>query len=228
MSRSSLARAAAGAIAVFPLVVLALHGVQAGAYHPLSEAVSELALGRDGWLMAIAFCSLGTGTLFLAAMLRRLDSSPRVGPAIVAASGALSYVSAFVHADGPVGTTTHGEIHQAVGIATFVLMIAGMFALVRPFRRDDRFRPLATPTLVWAVAAVGGFFAIPLSGGAYFGVAQRIFLGIVLSWALTVAVAGSRHRVTGGAPAAGHAPLLSVQLASRFSDSSDFEPTSGV
>jgi hypothetical protein len=99
-------------------------------------------------------------------------------------------VSAFVHADGPHGTTTHGQIHQAVGIVTFVLMIAGMFALVRPFRRDHRFRVLATPSLVWAFAAVGGFFLIPLSGAAYFGVAQRVFLAIILSWALTVAIRG--------------------------------------
>jgi hypothetical protein len=196
MSRSNLARAAAGGIAVFPLVALALHGVQAGAYHPLSEAVSELALGRDGWLLAIAFCSLATGTLFLAAMLRRLDCSPRVGPALIAVSGVLGYVSAFVHADGQNGTTTHGQIHQGVGIATFLLLIAGMFALVRPFRRDRRFHPLATPTLVWAVAAVAGFFAIPLSGSAYFGVAQRVFLGIILGWALTVALRGAEPAST--------------------------------
>ena len=187
MNRPTLARAAVALIAAFPLLVIVLHGLQAGSYHPLSQAVSELALGRGGWLMAIAFCSLGTGTLFLAAMMRRLDAPPRIAPYLIAVSGLLSYVSAFVHADGPHGSTTHGQIHQAVGIVTFILMISGMFALVRPFRRDCRFRGLATPTLVWACAAVGGFFLIPLSGAAYFGVAQRIFLAIILSWALTVA-----------------------------------------
>lgn len=190
MTRSVLARAAVALICVFPLVVLILHGVQAGRYHPLSQAVSELALGRGGWLMAIAFCSLGTGTLFLAAMLRRLDAPPRVAPWLIGVSGLLSYVSAFVHADGPHGTTTHGQIHQAAGIVTFVLMISGMFALVRAFRRDERFSALATPTLVWAFAAVGGFFLIPISGSAYFGVAQRVFLAIILSWALTVSMRG--------------------------------------
>jgi hypothetical protein len=190
MNRPTLARAAVALIAVFPLIVLALHGVQAGRYHPLSQAVSELALGHGGWLMAVAFCSLGTGTLFLAAMLHRLDVPPRVAPWLIGVSGVLSYVSAFVHADGPHGTTTHGQIHQAVGIVTFILMISGMFALVRAFRRDRRFRSLATPTLMWAFAAVGGFFLIPLSGSAYFGVAQRIFLAIILSWALTVSARG--------------------------------------
>lgn len=193
MSRSSLARAAVALISAFPLIVVLLHGVQAGRYHPLSQAVSELALGRDGWLMAIAFCSLGTGTLCLAAMLRRLDAPPRIAPYLIAVSGLLSYVSAFVHADGPHGSTTHGEIHQAVGIVTFVLMIAGMFALVRPFRHDLQFRGFATPTLVGALAAVGGFFLIPVSGPAYFGVAQRIFLAIILGWALTVAIHGMQR-----------------------------------
>jgi hypothetical protein len=190
MTRPILARAAVTLISAFPVLVLVLHGVQAGRYHPLSQAVSELALGRDGWLMVIAFCSLGTGTLFLAAMLRRLDAPPRVAPWLIGVSGVLSYVSAFVHADGPHGTTTHGQIHQAVGIVTFVLMISGMFALVRPFRRDHRFCGLGKPTLVWALVATGAFFLIPASGAAYFGVAQRIFLAVVLSWAVTVSVRG--------------------------------------
>jgi uncharacterized protein DUF998 len=196
MNRPTLARAAVALISVFPLIVAALHGVQAGRYHPLSQAVSELALGRDGWLMTIAFCSLGTGTIFLAAMLQRLDAPPRIAPYLIAVSGVLSYVSAFVHADGPHGSTTHGQIHQTVGIVTFLLMITGMFALVRPFGRDRRFRSLATPTLVWALAAVGGFFLIPLSGTAYFGVAQRIFLTIILSWALTISICGLETAAT--------------------------------
>ena len=196
MTRLTPALAAITLIAAFPLLVIVLQGLQAGSYHPLSQAVSELALGRDGWLMAIAFCSLGTGTLFLATILRRLDAQPRVAPTLIAVSGLLSYVSAFVHADGPHGTTTHGQIHQAVGITTFILMISGMFALVRPFRHDHRYRRLATPTLIWAFAAVSGFFLIPLSGAAYFGVAQRIFLAIIISWALTV----TAHRLERATP----------------------------
>jgi len=192
MTRTSIARTAATLIALFPAIVAGLHVVQAGNYHPQSQAVSELALGRDGWLMAIAFCSLGTGTLFLAALLRRLDSRPRTAPLLIGISGLLSFVSAFVHADGPNGTTTHGQIHQAVGVVTFVLMVSGMFVSVRTFRGDRRFEALAMPTLVWGLAAVGCFLLIPLSGTAYFGVAQRVFLAVILGWALTVAVRENR------------------------------------
>ena len=69
-SLDSRARAAFACIAAFPLIVIVLHLVQAPDYHPLSQAVSELALGRGGWLMTVAFCSLGTGTLLLATILR--------------------------------------------------------------------------------------------------------------------------------------------------------------
>jgi small-conductance mechanosensitive channel len=188
----SHARAAFACITAFPLIVIVLHGVQAGEYHPLSQAVSELALGRAGWLMAVAFCALGTGTLLLAAVLRTVSPRPRVAPVLIATSGLLSYASAFVHADGPGPSTTHGQIHQGLGVATFILLISGMFALVRPLRRDDGWRPMATPTLVWAVTAVATFFLIPLSGSAYFGLAQRIFLTVILTWALTTTLFAGR------------------------------------
>lgn len=192
MNRSSLARAAFAGIATFPLIVVVLHFVQADHYDPLTQAVSELALGRAGWLMAVAFGSLATGTLLLAMTLRRLDSQPRLAPALIAISGLLSYVSAFVHADGAGPTTTHGQIHQLVGVLTFILMISGMFSAAAAFRRDDAWRSLARPTRVWAIAAVGGFFLIPISGSAYFGFAQRVFLAVILSWAMTVAFRAAR------------------------------------
>jgi peptidoglycan/LPS O-acetylase OafA/YrhL len=151
-----------------------------------------LALGQAGWLMTIAFCSLGTGTLLLARTLRDLHPRPRIAPALIAISGLLSYGSAFVHADGSGPTTTHGQIHQGLGIATFILMISGMFALSRAFRRDPAWRSFARPTLIWAVAAVAAFFLIPLSGSAYFGVAQKIFLAVILSWALTTSLRAGR------------------------------------
>ena len=62
-SSASLPLAAFATTAVFPFLVVVLHFVQLGHYHPLRQAVSELALGRAGWLMAIAFCAIGIGSL---------------------------------------------------------------------------------------------------------------------------------------------------------------------
>jgi hypothetical protein len=182
--------------AVFPLVVVALHLVQSGHYHPLSQAVSELALGRAGWLMVIAFCSIGIGSLLIALVLRRIATHPRIAPALLGMSGLLSFVSAFVHADGSGPTTTHGQIHQFVGVATFIFIVAAMFSLVRAFRRDPFWRPIATPTLAWALTALASFFLVPISGNAYFGVAQRIMLAVFITWQLTISLYAHRteHR----------------------------------
>ena len=79
ISTRALATAAITGVLVFVGIVISLHIVQAGSYHPLSEAVSELALGRGGWLMFVAFSALATGTLCAAAMLRRRPS-PRPCP----------------------------------------------------------------------------------------------------------------------------------------------------
>jgi uncharacterized protein DUF998 len=191
---ASLALAAFGSMAIFPLIVVILHVVQAGHYHPLRQAISELALGRDGWLMMIAFCASGIGTLLLALMLRQGSTKPRVAPTLLAASGLLSFVSAFVHADPSTSaiTTTHGQIHKLAGVATFILIITAMFLLTRTFRAAPSWRPLATPTRVWAFAALAGFFLIPFSGDAYFGLAQRILIGTSLTWVLTISLYAHR------------------------------------
>ena len=86
--------------------------------------MSELALGRAGSLMAIAFCAMAVGTLALAAVLRETTDA-RVAPVLLTVAGLLTLVSAFVHADGPnASTTTHGIIHQASGVLTFLLLVA--------------------------------------------------------------------------------------------------------
>ena len=71
-----------------------------------------------------------------------------------------------------------------------------MFSLVRPFRRDPAWRPIASATLAWALAAVASFFLIPTSGNAYFGVAQRVMLATFISWQLTISLYAHRteHR----------------------------------
>ncbi len=84
LSNRSLANAALVGLATFPVIVIALHIVQRGHYHPLSQAVSELALGRAGWLMWIAFCGAGTGLICLGILHRRLVERSRTAPVLLA------------------------------------------------------------------------------------------------------------------------------------------------
>jgi len=190
VSTRALATAAITGVVTFVAIVASLHIVQAGHYHPLSEAVSELALGRGGWLMFVAFSALATGTLCTAAMLRRTARSTAV-PLLLGVAGGLSYASAVFHADGEhAGTTLHGEIHQTAGIVTFILVVVAMFVCARSFRRDEQWQPLGRATLAGAVVGVTAFLLTPVVGGDYFGLVQRVFLADALGWLVLVAAHG--------------------------------------
>jgi Protein of unknown function (DUF998) len=185
-SSRALASAALACLAAFPVLVIALHVIQRASYHPMSEAISELADGRDGWLMAVAFTAAGTGVLALAIVLRRLTPL-RAVPALLAVASALTYASAIFRADGEnARTTLHGTIHQAAGITMFVLIVITMFLAARGFRRAPGWERLARPTLVWASAAFAAFFLVPGLPPGDFGVAQRIFITAWFTWTLAV------------------------------------------
>jgi hypothetical protein len=197
----TLATATIAGVITFVAIVAALHVVQHDHYHPLTEAVSELALGRGGGLMFVAFSALATGTLCAAAMLRRLTNST-AAPVLLAIAGGLSYVSAVFHADGEnARTTLNGEIHQTAGIITFVLVVAAMCTCWRTFQRDQGWQPLALPTLACTGASLVAFFLTPAVGTAYFGLVQRLFLAICLSWLLVVATYARRMTISEAGPA---------------------------
>ena len=183
-----LATTALAGLVMFPVIVVALHLIQGGQYHPLSQAVSDLALGKQGWLLAIAFGAAGTGLICLAILIRRTVSGSVVAPVFLAIAALFVFVAAAFHADGDGPTTLHGQIHVTASLISFVLMIAAMFVCSRRFRLDPAWRRLALPTLVWAFITVGAFFLIPALGDAYMGLGQRIFIAAWLSWLITVAL----------------------------------------
>jgi hypothetical protein len=176
-------------LAVFPVVVVLLSLANRDTYSSRTQAMSELALGPGGWLMAVAFVSMGVGSLLVARDLHRSIPRARVAPALLAVTGVLDVVSAVFRTDatGQPATTT-GTIHMVVGVTTFLLLIAVLFTSSVTFRRDRDWRWFAGPTLVWAVIALASFFLVPILGDDRFGLAQRIFVGVALSWVITVSV----------------------------------------
>ncbi|HKW08266.1 MAG TPA: hypothetical protein VJS19_11945, partial [Candidatus Dormibacteraeota bacterium] len=72
LSTQNLALAAAALVLGYPFFVIAANVVQRDNYDAASKAMSNLALGRDGWLMTLAFVSLGVGSLLMVAVVRRL------------------------------------------------------------------------------------------------------------------------------------------------------------
>ncbi|HEV2592967.1 MAG TPA: DUF998 domain-containing protein [Gaiellaceae bacterium] len=193
LSNRSLANVALAGLATFPVIVVALHIVQRAQYHPLSDAVSELADGRAGWLMWIAFCSAGTGLLCLGVLHRRLVQHSRVVPALLAVAALFIYVAAVFHADPESATvsSTHDQIHQIASLVSFVLIIIAMFVSSRRFRADPRWQRLARPTLIWAVCSLAALFltlTLNTLDDSLFGLGQRIFIATWLTWLIACAL----------------------------------------
>jgi hypothetical membrane protein len=188
-STRRLAGTVLGTVGLFPLLVLTLTLVQArDGYRSGREAVSDLALGRDGGLMAVAFCSLGVGTLAFAVLLRQTSRSASVRAALVAVAGMLSFVSATFHTDATgAPITTHGEVHNAAGIVTFLAMLVTMAVSARRFRNEPLWRGFSLPTTVLAVVGVAAFLLVPVLGQAHFGIVQRLLIGSFLAWLLGAA-----------------------------------------
>ena len=187
-STRSLATAAAACLLFFPLAVLTLQVVQSRNYSPTAQAMSELALGQDGWLMTIAFSAMGAGSILLALTLRAQFPRAWVAPICLILAGCFDMTSAIFQTNGGGPDTTSSTIHMIAGLSTFTLSVVAMFTCVRTFRRDARWASFAWVTLAWALVAVGAFFLVPVLGDDRFGLAQRIFVATWLSWMIVVAI----------------------------------------
>jgi len=193
LTTGRIARAAIPVLLAFPALVVAANLVQRDEYSAAADAVSLLALGRAGWLMTLAFVALGTGTVLIAITVRRLVRA-RVGPACLTLGGILTLLSAVFQADrdGAV-PTAHGQIHMALGLTNFLLVVTAMAACGLAFRRSASWRGFGTASILWAVLALAEIVAVSALPDAVFGIAQRCFLATCIAWMIATAALANRR-----------------------------------
>lgn len=165
------------------MTTVALQILAAGANDPVEQSISELALGRFGAFMDVAFFAFGIGSLALAFGLYRSVRGALIAPLLLAAAGVLWFLLG-VFQTGLGGSVIHG----AVASAPFLLIVVIMFLFAQRFRVDERWRPFALPTLVWAIGAAWTLFSIPLLGDEIFGLLERAFVAVFVSWLLVTAI----------------------------------------
>jgi hypothetical membrane protein len=163
-------------------------------YSLTADTISELAIGRYGYLQTAGFFAVGGSSLALAIGIRVVTKgswgSP-IGSAFIGLYGlGAILVGIFptdeVDAAGRVESPTSvGTVHNVVSALALVFGIAGMFVLSRTFKRDARWRALWPWSLVPAVAALVGFFL--QSELPWVGLSQRIFVGTITLWLVLVA-----------------------------------------
>jgi hypothetical protein len=199
----TLAATALAGVGVFVVLVLLLHPLKTHGYNISTDAVSLYAVGDFGSLMTIAFVGMGLGHLGLAAALhRRLRRW--LGPSFLTLVGVCLLVSAVFETD-PRNTdppTTHGLIHNLVGLLVFIIMALTPLVFAVSLRRTPGWARLTRASLTFGVATTAAFLAMPLGfRDAYFGIGQRIFLALYVSWLtmMALALAGMSGRRSGEA-----------------------------
>lgn len=164
-------------------------------YRLLGDNISELVLGRFGWVQTLAFIIAGLGTLALAYAVRQLTAGSwgsRVGSTLVGIYGVGAMLSALFptdRIDSPDqvwAQSTTGMIHVGISLISFVCMIIAMFVLFRTFLLDARWRPLTPWIVLLPCAALALFFA--QSEGPWVGLMQRLMVGVISAWIVIVAL----------------------------------------
>ena len=168
-------------LAYFGLTVASMHFVETG-YSPISQAVSDYAVGRFGGFMAAGFFAGGGGVTALGLSMASAKSESRMvrmgGALFVLAGIALILVGVFPTDLEGSSTTFHGTMHSALSQVVFTLGPVGL--LLSSYAHGWRlFIPVVTLYLV-----TGAYLAanLALSLGAV-GLAERFFILFIFgSW----------------------------------------------
>lgn len=160
----------------------------------IGDNISELVLGRFGWVQSIAFIVAGMGTLCLASALWRLTSGlwgGRIASLLVGVYGVGALLVAVFptdRVDDPsdlANLSTTGLIHSGAALISFVCMIIAMFILVRTFRLAPLWRALSPWIALLPASALALLFV--QSEGPWVGLMQRLLVGVISAWMIIVA-----------------------------------------
>ncbi len=175
-----------GGTAVFATVVIALHFLQPG-YSPATQLISELAIGRHGWAMPIAFCGLAMATLGMAASVGDLRASLPLRLLLLAVTVCFLLAGAFPLDRG-------AGIHVTVIALAFVLVVLAMCLFPSLATSSaGQSKPILPRWFCWGAAGAVTLFVALGHSLLPMGIAQRLAAVSLLLW-----LAGAGWRLRGG------------------------------
>jgi hypothetical membrane protein len=177
-------------------VVFTLPLLKAG-YDPVRQAISDGAIGHLGWLQAVAFFGLGLGSIAAAAAMRPAfkGALAAVGFGLLVLWGVGITLAGVFRADVTDGPdTASGTIHIAASLLSFLFILVAMIIHSIVLRRTPAWRAVALPSAVLTGAAILAFFAVAATeGSTFWGLMQRIFVGLLVSWLLVMTWSAKRR-----------------------------------
>jgi hypothetical membrane protein len=169
-------------------------------YSPISQAESDLAVGKYGLIMTINFLNRGVlSLLFIYAFLRTLDlagvlrSRFRADTYLLGVWAFGAILLAIFPTDVPATPISwHGAIHLVVAIIAFIGGAFGTLAISQQLgqREFSGLKRMALPisvivVILWVIEFATPF-AAPHLNSRIGGLTERLFLGSVLFWIATV------------------------------------------
>jgi DNA-binding CsgD family transcriptional regulator/hypothetical membrane protein len=150
---------------LFTVGFLTQEQLRRGEYDPISQVVSALEAGDNGWIQQVNFLVLGVLTMLFAAGLHRglaRSQAGIVGPAALFVSGVGCVLAALF----PLNQDASGQVydpggHQVAGTLFFASSCVALLALSRRCAADPRWRDLSGWILV--AGALAGL-SFPLMG----------------------------------------------------------------
>jgi Protein of unknown function (DUF998) len=178
-------------------------------YRLVSDNISELALGRYGLVLTLAFGISGLGVIGLSYAIRQLTAGTRgsfVGSLLIGIYGLGGLVVAVFPTDridsrtDVLSQSTTGWIHSLTSLVSYLCVIVGMFILTWTFAHQARWRSL----VVWSSVLAGAALALVFvqSEGPWVGLMQRLLITAISGWLGLVAlrvrsIARARETVPG-------------------------------
>ena len=170
-------------------------------YNPISQAESDLAVGKYGLIMTVNFLNRGVlSLLFIYAFLRTIGLAGvsrfrfRAGTYLLGTWAIGAILLAIFPTDVPATPVSwHGAIHLVVAVIAFIGGAFGTLAIswrLKQNREFERLSRIALPIsfaviILWIVEFVLPFASRHLNSQIG-GLTERLFLGSVLFWIATV------------------------------------------
>jgi hypothetical protein len=188
-------------IVILGIVLYAILDVIAQAlpphYSPISQAESDLAVGKFGFIMTVNFLNRGVlSLLFIFAFLRTLDVKGvarlpfRTGAYLLGVWAVGAILLAIFPTDVPATPVSwHGAIHLVVAIIAFIGGAFGTLAISLKLGQNRLFEglkrialPLSIIVIIFWAIEFGLPFVLPHLNAHIGGLTERLFLGSVLFW----------------------------------------------
>ena len=167
-------------------------------YDPIQRTISELAVGRYGFLKISAFIALGLSLLALPAGLwqrLRMTLVSRAGLCLMALGGIASFVAAAFPTDlrNAAVATASGQIHATIAGAGYGCLITAMLLLSLHFRGDLRWRPIHLPSSALTLVGIAALLSMAAVGQSDIaGLVQRLMVVPLLSWGMLPGIQAMR------------------------------------